>query len=444
MYLIAGILLAFWLPDSRNFLFFALHFFSLVYLLVFFRARKQIFQDHFIGVFSFFMIFLLGYTTTYFRLPENQPAHYNLVAENENFILKAEITEELKPTKFADRYILKTAELLNADTNLQIQGKLLLNLQKDLELKKSLHPGDLILIPWKPQIIPEPLNPYQFSYKRYLQQLQIEQQITTKNGLVEVVGAHKSLFSFAQNIRKTLIFDLQKYDFGNDELAVFQALVLGEKRGISTELYQSYAAAGAIHILAISGLHIGILLLFLNFLFKPLPAKGIARILKPLLIIILLWMFALLTGFNPSVVRAVCMFSFLAVGMHLNRKTSVLNSLSLSLFFLLLVNPYYLFQVGFQLSYLAVFSIIMVQPHLYRLLNIRIKILDYFWKLISVSIAAQLGVLPLSIFYFHQFPGLFLASNIVILPFLGPFRHRDPDNYFKYFQFLTRNTGRSL
>mgnify|MGYP002795118476 CR=1 FL=1 len=133
----------------------------------------------------------------------------------------------------------------------------------------------------------------------------------------------------------------------------------------------------------------------------------------------LMWGFALLAGLSPSVVRAVSMFSFVAIGMQLKRKTSVMNSLFVSLFVLLLINPYFIFQVGFQLSYLAVFSIVAFQPFLYQLVSPKFKLIRYLWGLLTVSIAAQLGVLPLSLFYFHQFPALFFLSNLVILPALG-------------------------
>jgi len=250
--------------------------------------------------------------------------------------------------------------------------------------------------------------------------LQVERQINTDLSKVEI-RKHKNddLSSKSWELREQLILDLKRNDFGKNEIAVFQALILGQRREISNELYKDYAAAGAIHILAISGLHIGILLFLLNYLFKGFDRLKYGKVLKTILIILLLWSFAVLTGLSASVVRAVTMFSFLAVGLQLKRKTSALNSLSLSLFILLLINPYYIFQVGFQLSYLAVFSIIMFQPMIYGLIKPKVRIVDYLWKLSSVSIAAQIGVLPLSLYYFHQFPGLFLATNLVILPFLG-------------------------
>ena len=143
------------------------------------------------------------------------------------------------------------------------------------------------------------------------------------------------------------------------------------------------------------------------------------KFIKTLLLLALLWGFAILAGFSPSVVRAVSMFSFFAIGMQFNRRSSALNTLFISLLFLLLVNPNFIFQVGFQLSYAAVFTIVLIQPYLFGLFTPKFKAIKYLWGIFTVTIAAQIGVLPLSLFYFHQFPGLFFISNLVILPFLG-------------------------
>jgi competence protein ComEC len=130
-------------------------------------------------------------------------------------------------------------------------------------------------------------------------------------------------------------------------------------------------------------------------------------------------MFAFIAGLSASVVRAVTMFSFLAVGQQFGSKKIILYSLFSSLFILLIFKPLFLFDVGFQLSYLAVLGIITIQQKVYHFWKFKSKIIDFFWQLSSVSIAAQIGVLPLSLYYFHQFPGLFFVSNLVIIPALG-------------------------
>ncbi|WP_300440339.1 ComEC/Rec2 family competence protein [Christiangramia sp.] len=422
IYLILGILSAFYTTIQTSVLLISGLGILLLFLIAYFRAQKKIFPDSFFGISCFLLLFFLGFSTAYFNMPENQPKHFinQNIAERGNLILEARVSEELKPTAFSQRFILKTENLLDGENSLDISGKLLLNLKVDSSKISNLKPGMHILVPWIPEEIKPPLNPFQFSYKNYMGQLKVHRQINPNIPKIKILdNDDESLRSFSWSLREELISGLKEHDFGANELAVFQALILGQRREISNELYKDYAAAGAIHILAISGLHVGILLFILNFLFRGLNRIKYGKFIKAAILILLLWSFAVLTGLSASVVRAVTMFSFIAIGLQIKRKTSVLNSLFLSLFVLLLIDPYYLFQVGFQLSYLAVFSIILFQPMLYNLYKPKFKLVDYFWKLSAVSIAAQIGVIPLSLYYFHQFPGLFLLSNLIILPFLG-------------------------
>ena len=379
----------------------------------------MLFPDSLPGIATFILIFSIGILSAYYSIPDNQPRHYLQKASPSQKVLfaKGVIIEELKPTAYSNRYIMDVEELISGNGNRPATGKILLNLKAD---SSGFQPGNEILIPWSPEEIAAPLNPFQFDYKNYLKNLGVERKMNLKPEQIKLLDkTYRNILNLAWNFREALITKLKKYNLRKEELAIFQALILGQRRDIDDKLYKDYAAAGAIHILAISGLHIGILLMLLNFILNPIERFKNGKYIKPILLVILLWSFAVLTGLSPSVVRAVTMFSFIAIGLQLKRKTSSLNSLFLSLFLLLLINPFYLFQVGFQLSYLAVFSIIVFQPGIYRLFTTKIKIVDYFWKIVSVSLAAQIGILPLGLFYFHQFPGLFLLSNLVVLPFLG-------------------------
>ena len=166
-------------------------------------------------------------------------------------------------------------------------------------------------------------------------------------------------------------------------------------------------------------MHIGFILLFITFLLQPLPKNNFGSYIKLSIILLSLWGFAFLAGLSPSVIRSVTMFSFVAIGMCLKRKTNVFHTLLASLFFILLFEPSFLFDVGFQLSYVALFFILWLQPLLSSIWTPKNKIQSYFWDIITVSFAAQIGAMPLSIYYFHQFPGLFFVTNLIILPALG-------------------------
>ena len=203
------------------------------------------------------------------------------------------------------------------------------------------------------------------------------------------------------------------------KLQVVSALILGQQQDISKEILKDYQYAGAIHILSVSGLHVGFILLFITFLLRPLPKNKYGNWIRLLAILLGLWGFAIIAGLSPSVIRSATMFSFVAIGMNLKRSTNIFHTLLVSLFIILLFKPSFLFDVGFQLSYLSLFFILWIQPLLSKIWIPKNKILRYFWDILTVSFAAQIGALPLSIYYFHQFPGLFFVTNIIILPFLS-------------------------
>ena len=197
------------------------------------------------------------------------------------------------------------------------------------------------------------------------------------------------------------------------------ALLLGQQQDISPEVLKDYQLAGAVHILSVSGLHVGFILVFVTFLLKPIANTKRNTLIKLFIILLSLWSYGILAGLAPSVVRSVTMFSFVAIGNHMRRTVNVFHTLLVSMFLILLWKPSFLFDVGFQLSYLALFFILWLQPLLNDIWQPKYKITQYFWDILTVSFAAQIGTLPLSIYYFHQFPGLFFVTNVIVLPMLG-------------------------
>lgn len=419
LFLILGIItgFSFEIPGTALFIFFGCLF--LLFIAGFLRARNQIFDDVFFGICTWSLIFTLGVAAAFLHQPKNLANHYINLEDSEAEIMQIRITESLKPNLYNEPYLAEVEKIFSTENSRLVKGRILLSISKD-SINKDLAPGMKLLVPYNLKNIAEPLNPYRFNYRNYMQKQRVEKQLQVGDSEIKILNEkEESAVSYASKLRETIIQKLSETKIEKNELAIIQALLLGQRQDISKEIYEEYAAAGAIHILAVSGLHVGIILLILNWLFKPLNYLKNGLIFKTILLIILMWGFAILAGLSPSVVRAVTMFSFIAIGMQMRRKTSVLNSLFISLFILLLVNPYFIFQVGFQLSYLAVFAIVTIQPKLFKLWQPKFKITKYFWGLLSVSIAAQIGVLPLSLFYFHQFPGLFFLSNLVVLPVLG-------------------------
>jgi competence protein ComEC len=227
-----------------------------------------------------------------------------------------------------------------------------------------------------------------------------------------------SLRSCAANIRKDLISKFKVAGIDGNRLSVLVAISLGDKSYLEKSLKNNYAGAGAMHILAVSGLHVGIVYLIFSALFSLLKLgdKVHNRILKGVILLIVVWGFAIITGLSPSVQRAACMFSFLIVADIVNRHSIALNSIAASAFFILLINPMMIFEVGFQLSYAAVFGIVWMHPIIYSWLSPKYWLLDKAWSLIVVSIAAQLATLPFTLYYFHQFPNWFLLTNLGVIP----------------------------
>lgn len=363
---------------------------------------------------SFLIYFFIGVSVTFLNDSRNYKNHYgNFNKEDEQVLLK--VTKVLKPGNYYQKYI---AEIIGLNQH-KTRGEVLLNVQKDtIDLRFSID-DQLYVKPIFKELIP-PLNPYQFNYKSYLAKQGIYHQIFIEKEQYQISNlVETSVAGFAEKIRNNIITSLEKRSFSNDELAVIKALLLGQRQDISKSLLTDYQNAGAIHILAVSGLHVGILLLILTFILRPIDRFKNGKYLKAIGIIVFLWMFAFIAGLSASVVRAVTMFSFVAIGQSFQKKTLIEFSLITSMLFLLLVKPMFLFDVGFQLSYLAVFGIIWVQPKLDSLYVPKYYLDKKIWQLLTVSIAAQVGILPLSIYYFQQFPGLFMLSNIVIIPFLG-------------------------
>ncbi len=341
--------------------------------------------------------------------------HYNKLILNKEKVWHLKVSDVLKPNAYSRRYITR---IIAADDGVA-PGKLLFSLSVDSTLKE-LQVDDEFLIYAKPESIRPPLNPYQFDYKAYLEKQGIQHQIRTNHAaIIKKQGAPKTLFGLASNFREHIISKLGQKDFGAEEMGVIQALLLGKRDDISESTYNNYKNAGAVHILAVSGLHVGIILLLLEFILVPLERLPKGKTIKLVVVVLLLWSYAFIAGLSPSIVRAVTMFSFVAYALYLNRPTNSFNIIALSMLFILLVKPLFLFQLGFQMSYAAVFAIVWIYPKLQRFWFPDNLIIRKTWQLLSVNVAAQLGVLPISLFYFHQFPALFFISNLLVIPFLG-------------------------
>jgi competence protein ComEC len=406
-----GLLLAHFNPTSLFFSSFLLGFFFF-FLVVFYLFFKN---EIGFGVCVILSSFALGYWVTSLHYEPNHSNHFlNKIKEDEEYLIKLKIGDRLKNSKTHCRYQAYVIEL-NSKIS---QGKVILNF-KD-KLVKKLDNGTLLLLRSSFYLNKNPTNPNQFDYGKYLENQQIYAQLYTDFSNIKVDSkVEKNLSYYSSRIRTVIIQNLQKSHFKKEELSIVIALILGQQQDISKDTLQDYQYAGAIHILSVSGLHVGFIMLFIVTLLKPIPNSKNGLAIKLVITLLCLWAFGLVAGLAPSVVRSVTMFSFVAIGLFLKRSVNIFHSLMVSMLLILLVRPSFLFDVGFQLSYLALFFIIWLQPVLLSAWTPKNRIIIYFWEIITVSFAAQLGTLPLSIYYFHQFPGLFFLTNIIILPMLS-------------------------
>jgi competence protein ComEC len=298
------------------------------------------------------------------------------------------------------------------------EGKLLLYFSKD-SIKTDLAYGDRIIINKNLQPIKNSGNPGAFNYQRYAAFQGIFHNVFLKNkDWVLLKGSSKNAFKqIIYSAREYVLGVLQKsITTGKDELGIAEALLIGYTNDLDKDLVQAYSNTGVVHIIAISGMHLALIYVLLVWVFGKIPLINKSKLLQLVLILSCLWLFSILTGASPSVLRAAVMFSFIAVGKTWFKQGSIYNSLAASAFVLLCYNPYYLWAVGFQLSYLAVLGIVIFQKPMYKCFYIKNKWVDKTWQLISVSTAAQLLTFPVCIYYFHQFPNLFLISNLIAVP----------------------------
>lgn len=310
---------------------------------------------------------------------------------------------------------INVSAIRDGDEWIETSGRTLLYLEKD-SASMLLRTGDRIVFSPELSGIENKGNPEEFDYRKYL----AYNMIFSSDYLAgddwrlvddEAVGFRPKL----SRLRMKLVGLLRDFGLSDDELGVMSAMTMGYSDILSDEIRHAYSSAGAMHILAVSGLHVGIIYGIIVFLLSFIKNDKL-NWLKVLITITLIWLYALFTGLSPSVSRASLMFSLMSLGKLQKNSPGSLNAVFASMFILLVINPYNLVNIGFLLSYSAVIGIIILQPRLYAIFEVKNKFLDWIWSLTTVSVAAQLATMPLCFYYFHQFSNYFLLTNYVMIP----------------------------
>lgn len=305
---------------------------------------------------------------------------------------------------------------VTSSNNNKTQGKLLVYLQKD-SLSLALKEGTKIKGPVDFRKIRNASNPHAYSPHHHYKTKGIYHQTYLSSDEWKVVPEKSSILTnWISYLHENFREKIEKSRLDQQEKEVAYALFLGDKTSLDDISKSSFAVAGAMHILAVSGLHVGIILILFSFLLKPLEKLRKGTYFKTFIIILIIWLYAFITGASSAVLRASLMFSFIAVAQSIHRKQSIYQAILVSALILILIQPFIIFDIGFQLSFAAVIGIIYLQPKITALITIKNRFLLYIWQIIAVSFAAQIATLPLSLFYFHQFPTYFLLTNIIVIP----------------------------
>ena len=357
-----------------------------------------------------FVAFLLtGILLTDMRLHPDYSPDY--MENNDEWIVRVEEEPSLRK-----KSIKVPAIILNSTDNKEVKAKILLYLKPTPDAVGLCY-GDLLFVHTKLSRIPPPCNPDAFNNQQYMQRRGIFYSgYVNERAWKRIDNKPDNVLKYYSQITRSKLTNIYvSTGMIGEELDILKAILLGDDNTLDPELKTAYSSAGVSHILCVSGMHVGVIFMIINFLLKPLDYFRGSRILKTIVIMLVIWLYAHITGLAPSVTRSATMFTFVAVGQLLRRNTNIFHSLFASMFILLIINPLLLFEVGFQLSYLAVAGITLFQPKLALLYHCKTRIGGYFWGLITVSVAAQLGTSPISIYYFAKFPNYFIISNLCVI-----------------------------
>lgn len=364
------------------------------------------------GASAYLFFFTLGIGITAARLAQ---VNYGWEDNNAYEVVITDSPRE-KPKSIA--CTVSVLSVVDSVGKMSVDKKAVLYFAKD-SLGEDLQYGDKLLL-YTNIAAPRNNNPEEFDYAAYLLRKGISGTAFVSSGNWKRIG-NISLFSFRQ---KAETYRLQVMDyyrslgFGGNELSVLSALTLGYKEDLDEELKTAYSTSGVSHLLALSGLHIGIICtLFAGMLCWTSRSRALF-ISGRLFIIVLLWGYACFTGLSPSVIRSVTMFSLLILAQMGRANKVTLNTLAAVACFMLFCNPFYLFDVSFQLSFVAVASIIILQPFLYKQINVKNRVGKYIWGVITVTTAAQVGTCPIVLYYFSSFPVYFLLTNLFAIPWV--------------------------
>ncbi len=403
---ISGILFCEFISPSVNLFFVAIIGLLLILASFFTHKHSNYALRWLFGVgFSFFLFFL----STQFYQYRAERVSFNFLGSITSYIGKVIDLPQQKGQSVA----------CEVHLTYPIYKKVMLYLESDTN-SLYLEPGDELLVQTRMQPFKNLGNPDQFNYEYFMRNKGFSgSSYVISANWIKTGRRNSSIKTEGLRLRSKMLNLYKSFNLDNDAYAFISAITLGYKADLSDHLKEAFRASGTSHILAVSGLHVGIIYIIIVSLFFFIGKHGKLYVVKQVLVLLCLWGYVFVTGMPVSVIRAAIMLSFIGVGNMFNRKGLTYNTLAVAAFLTLILNPFYLFDVGFQLSFSAVLSILFFQPKLLRLYSPKTKAVDYIWNLFTVSLAAQLGVFPLVLYYFGTFPTYFFITNLLVLPFVA-------------------------
>lgn len=401
MGIISGILLGQILPES-NWRFLELIILTTIIFILIFKSKF-----YFLGSLSVLMFFTIFGIIRFQHFNYFEELNQNLLNEKKWIKLKIENTY-----RSSEKYRKYKAEIISIDSALTPKVNLLLYWKKE---NQQLHANDNVWIYGKIQKNEPPRNPHQFDYRKYLSQQQTHYTSFSDSIYhIEILGNTWS--NKAAKFKSEIRTKLMNYGYSKNATDIIGAMLLGDRTEMDTEVEESYRKTGVVHILSISGLHIVMVYTIFYFVFYPLIYLPKGKLMRIIISLIFIWLYALFVELQPPVARSALMITIFHLALVFRRKPNIYHTLALSAFVLLLINPNFIFDVGFQLSYAAVFFIVWLMPIYRRIFPVKNRKLVYMRDFVGTSISAQMGTFPIAAFYFHQSSGLFLVGNILMIP----------------------------
>jgi competence protein ComEC len=414
---IIGIIIQWYLPLSFSFLLYIIGICLTIILIYFFLQDKIQYQFRISnGLALNFLIGSLASCIVWTKDIRNNKEWFGHQQAKTDYLV-VRLLEPLVEKQNSFKALADVQAIATDKKNQKRKGKIIVYFKKDSALK-NIDYGSQIAFNKPLQQIKNSGNPGSFNYKQYCLLQGITHQVYLSNEELVILPEKNRdvLNGFLFDVRSKVVNIIREFIHGEKEQGLAEALLIGYKDDLDKNLVESYSNTGVVHIIAISGLHLGLIYWLLLAITKPMRNRKQLAWPRFIIIICCLWGFSLLAGAGPSVLRSAVMFTCIALGNVWNKKGSIYNTLALSAFILLAWNPFWLWDVGFQLSYSAVLSIIIFFRPVYNWFYIKNNILDWLWKLNAVTIAAQILTLPISVYHFHQFPLLFLLANLVAVP----------------------------